>query len=75
MVDLPIEKKPIGCKWVFTVKYSSCRTLERYKAQLVAKGFMKTYGLDYSETFALVAELNTVRVLLLLATNLDWSLQ
>ena len=49
--------------------------LKRYKAQLVAKGYTKMYGVDYTETFARVAKINTVRVLLSLATNLDWPLQ
>ena len=60
---------------MFTVKYNLDGSLERYKAQLVAKGFTQTYGIDYSETFASVAKLNTIRVLLSIAANLDWPLQ
>ena len=73
-VDLPKGKKPVGCKWVFTTKYKADGTLEKYKARLVAKGFSQIYGMDYNETFAPVAKLNTIRILLSLAANLDWRL-
>ena len=63
------------CKWVFTVKYKSNGTVERYKTHLVAKGFTQMYRIDYQETFAPIAKLSTIRVLLLLVANLDWSLQ
>lgn len=52
MVDLPKDKKTVGCKCVFTVKYKLDGSLEKYKARLVAKGFTQTYGIDYTETFA-----------------------
>ena len=57
------------------MKYKSDRTIDRYKARLVAKGYAQTYGIDYQETFALVAKMNTVIVILSLAINLDWSLK
>ena len=56
VVQLPPTKKPIGCRWVFTVKYLSNGQIERYKARLVAQGYSQTYGIDYGETFAPVAK-------------------
>lgn len=48
-------------------------SLECYKARRVAKGFT-TYGIEYEETFAPVAKLNTIRILLSLAAYLNWRL-
>ena len=39
ITDLPRGKKPVGCKWIFTVKYKADGNVDRYKARLVAKGF------------------------------------
>ena len=51
LVDLPKERKPIGCKWVFKVKTNEEGEVERYKARLVAQGFTQVKGADYDETF------------------------
>ena len=53
-------KKMVGCKWIFSIKYNVDGSVNRYKAQLVAKGFTQSYSIDYEETFAPVAKLNSV---------------
>jgi hypothetical protein len=75
IVELPKEKKPVRCKWVYTLKYKADGSLEKYKVRLVAKGYTQTFGIDYQETFAPVAKMNTIRILFSLSANLGWCMQ
>ena len=68
------RKNIVDCKWNFTLKYKADGSLERHIARSVAKGYTQTYGVDYQQTFASVAKMNTVRIMLSLATHYNWQL-
>jgi hypothetical protein len=74
LVDLPKDKKAIGCKWVYKIKHNVDGFVNRYKARLVAKGYAQTYGIDYEETYSPVAKMITIRAIITMAATKGWSL-
>ena len=74
IVPCPPTVKPIGSKWVFSLKLRSDGSLDRYKGRLVALGNKQEYGVDYEETFAPVAKMTTVRTILAIAASQSWRL-
>src|SRR5258707_1575654 len=70
LIELPPNRKPIRCRWVYDVK-----TDGRKRGRLVAKGFSQIPGIDFEETFSPVARFETVRLLLALSALEDWEIQ
>ena len=68
LTSLPPNKKTIGCKWVYKVKYKSDGSVERYKSWLVAKVFTQKERIDYTETFCPIAKMVSIKCLLVVAT-------
>ena len=64
----------IGTKWIFRNKTDKEGNVIRNKACLVAQGYSQMKGVDYDETFALVACMESIRVLLALACHLKFKL-
>lgn len=71
IVTLPPWKNMVGYIWVFTIKYNSDGTIERFKGFLVAKGYIQQEGVEFTETFSPVAKLNSVKLMLAIAAIKD----
>jgi hypothetical protein len=72
LVDLPQGYKAIRLKWVFKLKRDEAGKIIKHKARLVAKGYVQQQGVDFDEVFALVARMESVRMLLAVAAQEGW---
>ncbi|GJS56272.1 zinc finger, CCHC-type containing protein [Tanacetum coccineum] len=67
--DLPPSCKPLGCKWIFKKKKKVDGTIDKFKARLVIQGFRQKERIDYFDTYAPVARISTIRLLISLAAT------
>ena len=68
------KQNVVGTKWVFRNKQDEHGVVTRNKARLVAKDYAQVAGLDFEETFAPVARLESIRILLAYATHHSFKL-
>ncbi|CAK9818809.1 Retrovirus-related Pol polyprotein from transposon TNT 1-94 [Anthophora quadrimaculata] len=71
IVERPKNAKVIGSRIVLRNKYKPDGKIDRRKARIVARGFSQRYGIDFNETFAPVARLESVRIMAALAAEYD----
>eukprot|EP00253_Pinus_taeda_P004869 PITA_04869 len=69
LVPLPKGQKFVRCNWVYRTKFGPDGKFDKYKARLVAKGFSQVEGIDYTETFSLVTKMNSIHLVLSLASS------
>jgi hypothetical protein len=72
LVPLPPGRKLVICKWVYRTKREADGQVRRYKEILVAKGFQQIHGIDYDETFAPVENMDSIHLVLAIATTKGW---
>ncbi|GJU58453.1 retrotransposon protein, putative, ty1-copia subclass [Tanacetum coccineum] len=74
LVDLSLNYKIVGSKWLFKKKTDMDGAVHTYKARLVAKGFTQTYRVDYEETFSPVADIRAIRIFIAIAAFYDYKI-
>jgi len=72
LTKLPEDKKELGVKWVFRIKFNPDGSIFKHKARLVMKGFAQVVGVDYGDSFAPVARYDIIRLFLALASQMRW---
>lgn len=65
----------VGYRWVYRIKHHPDRFVAWFKARLVAEGFHQEFGVDFIETFSLVAKQSTIKIVFSLAVHFNWPLQ
>ncbi|KAL5777869.1 hypothetical protein ACOSP7_010795 [Xanthoceras sorbifolium] len=74
LTELPEGGKKIGVKWVYKTKFNENGEVDKYKAWLVVKGYSQQHGVDYTEVFAPVARMETIRLVVACAAQRGWDI-
>ena len=72
LVPFPSKRKLVQSKWVYRTKFSANGSDIKYNSMLVSKFFPQFQRVDYTETFAPVAKMDSIRLVLAIATSKQW---
>ena len=72
--SVPKGKHIISARWVFSYKKNDVGIIIRFKARLVARGFVQIYGVDYIETFSPTLKQDSLRIIIAISVYLDFSI-
>jgi hypothetical protein len=75
LVLRPLGRNVVGSKWALRIKRKADGEVDKYKAQLVARGFTQVHGVDYFETFSPTAKLSSLRTILSIANRFNWDIK
>ena len=65
-------KSIITSRWLYKIKYATNGNIEKYKARFVARWFSQIEGVDYDETFALVARYSSIHCIISIVAEMGW---
>ena len=71
LVALLDGRRTIRRKWVFKKNTNATSHVEKFKAQLVAKGYSQVEGINFVEIFSPISKLSSIRLLMSLAVTFD----
>ena len=74
VVPRPEGKSVVTSRWIYKVKYVADGNIEKHKVWLVARGFSQVEGIDYDETFALVARYASIRTVMAIVVEMGWKI-
>ena len=68
----PQGKKVVGSRWIYKLKHAVDKSMDKYKACFMAKGFSQKEGIDYEETFTPIARYSSIQTIISLAAKMSW---
>ena len=72
LVPLPKGRKLVRRRWIYRTNIFVDGDINKYKSQLFTKGYSQVHGIDYTETFAHVAKMDSIQLVLAIAASRRW---